>query len=79
MMGVTLTNQAGIARYIKGVPDLGKLSLEDEYLESYRPPTKRIRVHKVRMYNKLAIRFQLVANLLVCSLQGDVSSGCQDE
>ena len=30
------------------------------------------------MYNKLAARFQFVANLLVRSLQ-DVSSGCQDE
>lgn len=35
-------------------------------------------MHKVGMYNKLAVRFQLVANLLVRSLQ-DVSSGCQDE
>ena len=68
-MGVTLTNHAGMARWINGVPDLKTYIRPSQKNENrYIPPAEGITMVSRRLDNQSTFCFEHFLNGPVCSL-----------
>jgi hypothetical protein len=72
-MGSTRTNQTGIARLIKGVPDLCERHRSDKKEMKggkYEPPAERIIMLNIGLHNQPSFGLEHFLDIFICSLFG---------